>query len=64
MKYGFAAGTAVGILMGITAGILIAPKSGKETRQAIAEEVESTVKKVTAPVKGKICCHKKQKKLK
>jgi gas vesicle protein len=48
--------------MGITAGILIAPKSGKETRQAIAEEVESTVKKVTAPVKGKICCHKKTEK--
>jgi len=33
-----AAGVAIGTIIGLTAGILFAPKSGKETRQAIADK--------------------------
>jgi len=33
-----ATGVAIGTIIGFTAGILFAPKSGKETRQAIADK--------------------------
>ena len=47
----FAVGTAIGTAIGAAAGVLLAPKSGKETRDDIAnksKEVGETVKKSAA----------------
>lgn len=48
MKNGkkLAIGTVVGAVTGFAAGILFAPKSGKETRKDIKNAVEKAVKKV------------------
>ena len=37
-------GVGIGSALGVTAGILFAPKSGKETRQIIADKTSATVK--------------------
>ena len=37
-------GVGIGSALGVAAGILFAPKSGKETRQIIAEKTSETVK--------------------
>ena len=37
-------GVGIGSALGVTAGILFAPKSGKETRQIIADKTSETVK--------------------
>ena len=39
-----AIGAGIGTAVGVTAGILFAPKSGKETRQIIADRTGKTVK--------------------
>ncbi len=52
-----AAGTATGILAGIAGGLLLAPKSGKETRQDIskaAKDINDTVKNKTIEAKKSV----------
>ena len=46
-----AIGTAVGLLLGAAAGILLAPKSGKETRQDIKKAAESGLEHVNQAAK-------------
>jgi gas vesicle protein len=41
-----ATGVAIGTLLGITVGVLFAPKSGRETRKAIAEKTVETAEHV------------------
>ena len=61
MKKTFWKGTIVGILAGAVAGILMAPKSGKETQadikrkvKATAEDVQSGLMKMTNEVSGHV----------
>jgi len=56
-----ATGVAIGTIIGLTAGILFAPKSGKETRQAIADktvempgQVKQLVSEVIEKLKSKV----------
>ncbi|MBT9173780.1 MAG: hypothetical protein DDT21_02186 [Syntrophomonadaceae bacterium] len=56
-----ATGVAIGTIIGLTAGILFAPKSGKETRQAIADkaveksgQVKQIVSKAVEELKNKV----------
>jgi gas vesicle protein len=48
---GLAIGAAAGSALGALSGILFAPKSGKETRQLIKEEVTEAAKKASEEVK-------------
>jgi len=60
-----AMGATVGIFAGIAAGILLAPKSGKETRESLKEstnELSTTAKDKTIEVKNKISNYLKEKK--
>ena len=43
----FGIGLAVGTVLGAVAGILFAPKSGKETRKVIAEKAKSIKSKLS-----------------
>jgi len=52
-----ATGVAIGTIIGLTAGILFAPKSGKETRQAIADktvEISGQGKQIASEVIEKL----------
>lgn len=42
MKKSFVKGTVIGVALGALAGILLAPKSGKETRSDIKDKVKGT----------------------
>ncbi|HEY6736518.1 MAG TPA: YtxH domain-containing protein [Candidatus Saccharimonadia bacterium] len=42
MKRSFVKGTVIGVVLGTIAGILLAPKSGKETRNDIKDKVRGT----------------------
>jgi len=44
-------GLAIGSLIGVIAGVLFAPKAGKETRQEIAEKVKETAAATSEKVK-------------
>lgn len=48
---GLAVGAAAGSALGALGGILFAPKSGKETRQQIKDDVAETAKKAATEVK-------------
>ncbi|HSW35150.1 MAG TPA: YtxH domain-containing protein [Candidatus Limnocylindrales bacterium] len=41
-----AAGVAIGALLGVTMGMLFAPKSGKETRKLITEKTADSVERI------------------
>ena len=47
----FLAGFAVGAALGAVAGILLAPKSGEETREMLGEMASDLAKKTDATVK-------------
>lgn len=47
-----AKGAAIGTLVGLTVGVLFAPKSGKETRQLIADKSVDTAEAVKETVSG------------
>ena len=47
----FLAGFAVGAAIGAVAGILLAPKSGEETREILGDMAEDIAKKTDAKVK-------------
>lgn len=52
-----AVGAGIGTALGVAAGILLAPKSGKETREAIAKnarEALDTVKETVEDAKNKL----------
>jgi gas vesicle protein len=52
LSKGLAIGTAAGAAFGAVAGLLFAPKSGKDTRKDIADGVTTTAKKVAEEVKA------------
>lgn len=47
----FLAGFAIGAALGAVAGVLLAPKSGKETREIIGDMASDMAKKTEATVK-------------
>lgn len=51
LQKGIVAGAAIGTLIGTVGGILLAPKSGKETREDIKKSVDTVAKKTTYTIK-------------
>lgn len=54
LKKGLAIGAAVGTAVGAVSGILLAPKSGKETRQLIKDETTKAIKKASDGIKDAV----------
>lgn len=52
MKKSFVKGTIIGVIAGAVAGLLFAPKSGKETQQDIKRVVKETTGDVKARIDG------------
>jgi gas vesicle protein len=51
LQKGIAAGAVIGTFLGTVGGILLAPKSGKETREDIKKGVDTAAKKTSDTVK-------------
>ena len=57
MAFAFMAGTVVGILAGAGVALLLAPKTGEETRAQISEfarKAQDKVKEATSKIQGKM----------
>lgn len=59
----FAEGVLIGSLVGIGIGLLLAPRSGKETMDSIEEKTKEVFEKSVNTLSFKNCCKKKKNEL-